>query len=51
MDSGSIWYDGNDSRWPPDFQVGFRGLLGGGGTGDENTQKIFLDKLQPFLTQ
>jgi hypothetical protein len=51
MDSGQIWFDGNDSRTPADFNVGFRGLLYGGGTGDENTLKTFLNKIQPFMTQ
>src|SRR5262249_20144352 len=50
LDSGSIWFDGNDSRNPPDFRVGFRGLLYGGGAGDENTQKTFLDQIQAFMT-
>jgi hypothetical protein len=40
-----------DSRNPADFTVGFRGLLYGGGAGDENTQKTFLDRIQVFLTQ
>jgi hypothetical protein len=26
IDGGSIWFDGNDSRHPSDFNVGFRGL-------------------------
>ena len=36
-DSGSIWFDGNDSRTPADFTVGFRGLLNGGGAGNQGT--------------
>jgi hypothetical protein len=51
MDSGSIWFDGNDSRLPADFTVGFRGLLYGGGAGDENTQRIFLELVRAFMTQ
>ena len=51
MDSGSIWFDGNDSRRPADFIVGFRGLRYGGGAGDENSQKTFLEKIQPFMNQ
>jgi hypothetical protein len=51
VDSGSIWFDGNDTRHPADFTAGFRGLLYGGGAGDENTQKTFLDRIQPFMTE
>jgi hypothetical protein len=51
MDSGAIWFDGNDSRIPPDFTVGFRGLVFGGGAGDERTQKVFLDRIRAFMTQ
>src|SRR5262249_179511 len=51
LDSGKVWLDGNDSRNPADFTTGFRGLLYGGGSGDENTQKTFLDHVQPFMTQ
>jgi hypothetical protein len=51
VDSGRIWFDGNDTRNPPDFTVGFRGLLYGGGAGDENTQKTFLDHIQPFMSE
>jgi hypothetical protein len=51
MDSGSIWFDGNDSRTPADFTVGFRGLLYGGGAGDEGTQKAFLDRVRDFMSR
>ena len=51
VDSGSIWFDGNDSKKPPDFTVGFRGLLYGGGAGDENTQQTFLDHVHAFMNQ
>ncbi len=51
LDSGSIWFDGDDSRSPADFTVGFRGLLNGGGKGDEKTQKTFLDHLRSFMSQ
>ncbi len=51
MDSGSIWFDGNDSRLPADFTVGFRGLLYGGGAGDENTQKVFLERVRAFMAE
>jgi hypothetical protein len=51
VDSGSIWFDGNDSRNPADFTVGFRGLLYGGGAGDENTQKTFLDHVEAFMSE
>jgi hypothetical protein len=50
-DGGSLWFDGNDSRQPPDFMVGFRGLLYGGGAGDEQTQRAFLDRVRTFMTQ
>ncbi len=51
MDSGSLWFDGDDSRTPADFTVGFRGLLYGGGAGDEHTQKAFLDRVRAFMAQ
>lgn len=49
VDSGSIWFDGNDTKNPADFTVGFRGLQNGGGSGDENTQKIFMEHVQAFM--
>jgi hypothetical protein len=51
LDSGSIWFDGDDTRHPADFIAGFRGLLYGGGSGDETTQKTFLDHIQPFMSE
>jgi hypothetical protein len=51
VDSGQIWFDGDDSREPADFTAGFRGLLYGGGAGDENTQKAFLDRVRGFMSQ
>lgn len=51
VDSGHIWFDGDDSRTPADFIVGFRGLRYGGGAGDESTQKIFLDRVRDFMTR
>jgi len=51
LDSGSIWLDGDDSRTPADFTAGFRGLRFGGGTGDETTQKTFLNHIQPFMNE
>jgi len=51
LDSGSIWFDGDDSRLPADFTVGFRGLLYGGGAGDEHTQTAFLDRVRSFTSQ
>ena len=51
MDSGSIWYDGDDSRTPADFTVGFRGLLYGGGAGDVGTQRAFRDRVRDFMTR
>lgn len=51
VDGGSIWFDGDDSRMPPDFAVGFRGMLYGGGAGDENTQKAFLDRARKLITE
>jgi hypothetical protein len=50
MDSGMIWSDGND-RNRSDFTVGFRGLLYGGGAGDENTQNIFMEHIQRFMNE
>ena len=49
MDGGSVWLDGNDTKNPADVMVGFRGLKNGGGTGDENTQKQFMDSIQTFM--
>jgi hypothetical protein len=51
VDSGSIWFDGDDSRHPADFVAGFRGLLYGGGSGDATTQKTFLERVQPFMSE
>ena len=51
VDSGSIWFDGDDSRTPADFTAGFRGLLYGGGAGDATAQKTFLDHVRPFMTE
>jgi len=49
LDSGSVWLDGNDTRNPADYHVGFEGIANGPGTGDENTQKQFLDHIQHFM--
>jgi len=51
VDGGSIWFDGSDSRRPADFTVGFRGLAYGGGSGDETTQRLFLERARVFMTQ
>jgi hypothetical protein len=51
LDSGAIWFDGDDSKRPADFTAGFRGLLYGGGAGDEKTQKVFLDRVRQFMNQ
>lgn len=51
LDSGQIWFDGNDAKNPADFTVGFRGLRYGGGSGDATTQKTFLDHVQPFMSE
>ncbi len=51
LDSGHIWFDGNDTRNPADLVVGFRGLLYGGGSGDEKTLKAFLDNIKPFMSE
>lgn len=48
LDVGNIWYDGNDTR-NPDVQIGFQGLMNGGGTGDKDTETQFMDKIQPFM--
>jgi hypothetical protein len=50
-DSGSIWFDGNDTRAPADVTVGFRGTRYGGGAGDETTLKTFLDRVQSFMSE
>jgi hypothetical protein len=51
FDSGRIWLDGDDSKSPADFIVGFRGTRFGGGAGDETTQKIFLNHIRPFMNE
>jgi hypothetical protein len=51
FDSGSIWFDGNDTRVPADYHVGFQGFAVGPDVGDQNTQKKFLDHIQPFMTE
>ena len=48
LDSGSIWFDGNDAKASADFTCGFRGLRFGE-FGNENTQKMFRDHIQPFM--
>ena len=41
LNSGSIWFDANTSRNPPDVRVGFGGLMYGGvGSGD--TEREFI---------
>ena len=49
LDSGNIWYDGNDTKTPADYHVGFQGIAVGPGVGDENTQKQFMDHIQSFM--
>jgi hypothetical protein len=51
VDSGRIWFDGDDTRNPADFTAGFRGLLYGGGSGDETTLKSFLDHIHPLMSE
>lgn len=51
LDSGSIWFDGNDTRNPADYHIGFKGIANGPGTVDENIQKQFLEHIQPFMTE
>lgn len=51
VDSGNIWLDGNDTKSPPDIQVGFQGLLNGPGEGDKDTQKQFLARIQSFMSE
>lgn len=48
LDSGNIWFDGNDTRNPADYHVGFGGLIHGG-IGDENTQKQFMEHIQSYM--
>jgi hypothetical protein len=51
LDAGVIWYDGNDTKNPPDYHIGFQGITVGPGVGDDNTQKQFLEHIQPFMTE
>lgn len=49
LDAGNIWFDGDSTRSPADYHVGFQGYAVGPGIGDENTQKQFLEHVQPFM--
>lgn len=49
LNSGNIWLDGNDTKPFSDYHVGFQGAAIGPGVGDENTQKQFLEHIQPFM--
>jgi hypothetical protein len=49
LNSGNVWLDGNDAKNPADYHVGFQGVAAGSGVGDENTQKQFMDHIQPFM--
>jgi hypothetical protein len=49
LDSGSIWFDGNDTRNPADYHVGFEGIANGHGVGDANTQKQFLEHIESLM--
>lgn len=51
LDSGNIWFDGNDTKNPADYHVGFQGIAVGPGVGDENTQKQFLDHIRVFMSE
>lgn len=51
LDSGSIWFDGNDARNPADYHVGFQGIAVGPGVGDAHTQKQFLEHAQIFMNE
>lgn len=51
LDTGNIWFDGNDTRNPSDYHVGFQGIAVGPGVGDENTQKQFLEHILPLMTE
>jgi hypothetical protein len=46
LESGSIWFDGNDRRVPADFTIGYGGI-----SGDSNTQKIFRERIQPYMSE
>jgi hypothetical protein len=47
MNSGEIWFDGNDTRHP-DFTVGPGGPLFG--VAGENIEKTFREHVQPFMS-
>jgi hypothetical protein len=51
LDSGNIWFDGNDTKNPADYHVGFQGAAIGPGIGDENTQKEFMNHVQQFMNE
>jgi hypothetical protein len=51
LDAGNIWFDGDSTRNPADYHVGFQGYAVGPGIGDENTQKQFLEHIKPFMTE
>jgi Tfp pilus assembly protein PilV len=48
LDQGNIWFDGNDTRNPADYHIGFS--LSPSSAGDSNTQAQFIDHIQPFMT-
>jgi len=48
IDSGNVWFDGNDLRNPADFHTGFNGMIKGG-SGNENTFKQFMAYVNPFM--
>lgn len=51
LDSGDIWFDGNDTRSQADYHIGFQGVANGSGVGGESTQEQFLEHIQLFMTE
>jgi len=51
LDSGDIWLNGNDTKNPSDYHVGFEGVTVSHNIGDENTQKQFMEHIQPFMNE
>jgi hypothetical protein len=51
LDSGNIWLDGNDSRWPADFHFGWQGTSVGPGVGDERTRQQFIDRAHGLMSE
>lgn len=48
LDSGNIWFNGDDTR-KADLIYGFEGLLNGSGVGNENTANNFMKEISNYF--